>query len=132
MNKLRQLPHYERGTQMCTMMRGCVFGGVLAIFLKKKFVRCRHQPAAAAAAAVAAACILQRLQRTRSCCFPASKTFGSDCISDENCFPQFPVVMDEEYYSGSGEWEGTDGNTVRMNLLLLSSISFAAANYLSC
>lgn len=111
------------------MREDVCLGGVLAIFLFF-FVRCRHQPVAAAA--VAAACILQRLQRTRSRCFPASKTFGSDCISDENCFPQFPVVMDEEYYSGSGEWEGTDGNTVRMNLLLLSSISFAAANYLSC
>lgn len=30
-----------------------------------------------------------------------------------------PVVMDEEYYSGSGEWEGTDGNLVRNDLLLL-------------
>lgn len=26
--------------------------------------------------------------------------------------------MDEEYYSGGGEWEGTDGNSVRYDLLL--------------
>lgn len=31
----------------------------------------------------------------------------------------FPVVMDEEYYSGGGDWEGTDGNLVRTDLLRL-------------
>lgn len=44
--------------------------------------------------------------------------------------------MDEEYYSGAGEWEGTDGNLVRCDLLLLGwllgSISFAAASSIDC
>lgn len=30
--------------------------------------------------------------------------------------------MDEEYYSGGGEWEGTDGNSVRYDLLLLLAL----------
>lgn len=30
----------------------------------------------------------------------------------------FPVIMDEEYYSTAGDWEGTDGNLVRNDLLL--------------
>lgn len=35
--------------------------------------------------------------------------------------------MDEEYYSGGGEWEGTDGNLVRYDLLLLVCLDCKAA-----
>lgn len=31
--------------------------------------------------------------------------------------PAFPVTMDEEYYSGSGDWEGTEGSMVRSRLV---------------
>lgn len=88
---------------------------------------CRHQFVAAAAV-----CILTASAENQELVSLLAKLLAQTVFSDEKLFPPFPVVMDEEYYSGSGEWEGTDGNTVRMNLLLLSMFSFAAANYLNC